>query len=153
MDEFMTRTKQPVRMTYRAVGSTTGRLEFINQPAPAADFGSGDIPLTTEQWQGLQTAGATSLHLPVLVGAVGIFHSVPIDDESSASPPLNLTACILARIYTGKLTDWSDREVTELNPNLELQSNGKLPVKVARRVQGSSSTSAFTAVCVLVLVL
>jgi ABC-type phosphate transport system substrate-binding protein len=146
MGELMTRSKVPLRLTYRAVGSTTGQEEFINSDnikTPAADFGSGDIPLSTTQFQALAAASIDILHFPVLVGAVAIFHSVPTLD----SAPLNMTGCLLARIYTNDVLDWSDPDIVALNPNMELPKGGSLPIAVARRIKGSSSTAAVTEVC------
>ena len=159
MDELVTRAKLPIRYTYRAVGSSTGQKEFINADdndnnnnaaaAPAADFGSGDIPLSTAQHDLLTAANVEVMHLPVFVGAVAVFHSVPL--HAGHHFPLNMTGCLLARIYTGEITDWSHDDIRALNPNMNI--GAALPIQVARRVKGSSSTSAFTEVCACVRVL
>jgi ABC-type phosphate transport system substrate-binding protein len=47
MDELSVRAKIPVRLTYRAVGSSTGVAEFVGEGAglaPLNNFGAGDIP-------------------------------------------------------------------------------------------------------------
>jgi ABC-type phosphate transport system substrate-binding protein len=138
MDQIQTQTKLPVKMTYRAVGSSTGQTEFIGDVTTGTsdnDFGSGDIPLSQEDFDKFE-AGSI-LHLPIVLGAISFFHSVPTGDEN-----LNLTPCVLAKILNRDITDWTDAEIVELNPNLSLPS--PYPISVARRVQGSSSTASIT---------
>jgi ABC-type phosphate transport system substrate-binding protein len=45
MDLLDTRLKHATKITYRAVGSSTGRAEFV---AGANDFGCSELPLSTE---------------------------------------------------------------------------------------------------------
>lgn len=135
MDKIESQTKLPLHMTYRAIGSSNGQTEFV---AGVNDFGSGDIPLTNERWQEVRSNGPV-LHLPVFVSAVTFFHSVP------NTPTLNLTACTLAKIFTRQITNWNDNEIQTLNPEMSVPSGG-LPIRVARRVDGSSSTSGISAV-------
>ena len=139
MQQFEERTKHPIRATYRAVGSTTGIEEFVNgyDPfVPASDFSSGDLPLNNTVYRAFQDADIEVLHLPVLLGAVSFFHSVPVQR-------LNLTGCLLARIFDRKITDWTAKEITDLNPELR-ERQESFPIRVARRVRGSSSTDAVT---------
>lgn len=129
-------TKLPTKMTYRGVGSSTGQAEFVgNVTRPDNDFGSGDIPLSAENFARFE-AGSV-LHLPIVLGAISFFHSVPTGDSQ-----LNLTPCVLAKIFKREITEWTDPEILELNPDLSLP--GGFPIYVARRVQGSSSTSSIT---------
>ena len=48
----------------------------------------------------------------------------------------------MAKILNRDITDWSDSEIIELNPDLSLPS--PYPITVAHRVQGSSSTKSIT---------
>lgn len=81
--------------------------------------------------------------MPVFVGAVSFFHSVP------NTPTLNLTGCTLAKIMNRQITSWDDDEITDLNPDLTIPSGG-LNIRVARRVDGSSSTSGITNVSLII---
>jgi ABC-type phosphate transport system substrate-binding protein len=138
MDMIEEQTKLPTRMTYRAVGSSTGIIEFIgNTFVPDNDFGSGDIPISTTAFTALQDAGVEMLHLPILFGAISFFHSV-----QTGGKKLNLDACVLAKIFKREITDWTDQEIKDQNPGLDLQ--GPYPIRVARRVEGSSSTASIT---------
>ena len=145
MDKMEARAKLPMHMTYRGIGSSSGQAEFTQNP-PITAFASGDIPLEKEFWDAFQAEGTTVLQLPVFVGAVSFFHNVP------NTPTLNLTACTLAKIMKREITDWGNDEVKSLNPDLTIPSGG-LPITVARRVDGSSSTSGITAVRYSVLCL
>jgi ABC-type phosphate transport system substrate-binding protein len=136
MDLMQTQTKLPTKMTYRGVGSSTGQTEFIgNITKSDNDFGSGDIPLNAEKYASLPANSI--LHLPIVLGAISFFHSVPTGETK-----LNLTPCVLAKIFKRDITEWTDPEIIELNPDLNLP--GGFPISVAHRVQGSSSTSSIT---------
>jgi ABC-type phosphate transport system substrate-binding protein len=70
-----------------------------------------------------------------------LFHSVP------NVPDLNLDSCIIAKIFDRTITDWTDQEIVDLNPNIkELIGANTFPITVARRKLGSSSTASFTQV-------
>ncbi|CAB9524517.1 Inherit from COG: phosphate abc transporter [Seminavis robusta] len=149
IEELQARSKVPLRMTYRSVGSSIGLEEFVNEFNPlrsADDFGSGEIPLSTEQWQTFQDANVTVMQLPTLFGAVSFFHSVP------DMPNLNLTSCLLARIFMRDIKDWAHPDIREINPGLDRLFAGdnsnslgaSLRIRVARREEGSSNTNAIT---------
>ena len=126
MDQFMERAKWPIKMTYRAVGSSTGQAEFIGASTnglPDNDFGSGDIPISTDDYNNLTAAGVEFVHLPIVLGAISLFHSVP---NISAEPGLglNLTACVIARIFKRDITTWDNEDIVAMNPNLKLPSEG-----------------------------
>jgi len=136
MDQMKIQAKEPIRMTYRAVGSSTGQAEFIGDGIVSDNyFGSGDIPLSNEDWMSFPEGSI--LHLPVVLGAISFFHSVPTGDEK-----LNISPCILAKILRRKITDWGDDEIKIANPNLSLPNPS--PITVAHRVKGSSSTASIT---------
>lgn len=137
MDQMHVMSKQPIRMTYRGVGSSTGQAEFIGNGTLSDNmFGSGDIPFSTEDYS-LFPEGSI-FHLPIVLGSIGFFHSVPTGDEQ-----LKISPCVLAKIFNRKITDWTDPEIANDNPNLDLPNPS--PITVARRVLGSSSTSGITA--------
>lgn len=136
-DLFQAQTKLPTKMTYRGVGSSVGQAEFIgNITVPDNDFASGDIPITAEDYANFPANSI--LHLPIVLGAINFFHSVPTGEEK-----LSLTPCVLAKIFKRDITEWTDPEIIELNPELNLP--GGVPISVARRVEGSSSTASITA--------
>ena len=137
MDKIEARAKLPMHMTYRGIGSSAGQAEFNTTP-PVTMFGSGDVPIKKELYDYL-SATEVVLQLPVFVGAVSFFHSVP------DTPTLNLTACTLARIFQRDITEWDHPDIKSINPELSIPSGG-LPIRVARRIDGSSSTSGISGV-------
>jgi len=143
MDLIMERARLPLHMTYRAVGSSTGQMEFVGyDEAPYKalnNFGAGDIPMSNANYDLLTAQGRKMLHVPFAMGAIGVFHSVPTAGLGGA--PLDLTPCVLAKIFSTQITDWSDPEIRELNPSMTHSG----PISVTHRVEGSSSTAGFTA--------
>jgi ABC-type phosphate transport system substrate-binding protein len=141
METLKEQADVPMHLTYRAVGSTQGIAEFTAMFGTSGSnivpkFGSGDIPLKSVEYaKTLAADGTTSqmYHLPVLIGAIGFFHSVPDVDD------LKLNACILAQMYQLKITSWGDAAVLALNPDLPASAR-QTPIVVARRAEGSSST-------------
>mmetsp|Transcript_22990 Transcript_22990/g.47310 ORF Transcript_22990/g.47310 Transcript_22990/m.47310 type:complete len:912 (+) Transcript_22990:38-2773(+) len=143
MDGFMAMTRRDIRLTYRAVGSSTGQREFTQSSdndytAGLTDFGSGDIPMTNARWQGLQTAGRGAVHVPFALGAIGIFHSVPEGEVGAQG--LKLKPCVLAKIFSGAITEWTDPEIAVDNPGMAGIPAGT-KIQVGHRNLGSSSTS------------
>ena len=136
--ELMTeRSKKPLHLTYRAVGSSTGQKEFVgseNNYEPWNNFGSGDIPMTASRYAELTTQGRKMVHVPFALGGIGVFHSVP------GTTPIDLTGCLLARIFSRDITDWGHADIKAANPDMTYTG----PIKVVHRVQGSSSTAGFT---------
>ena len=132
----------PSRLTYRGVGSTIGQEEIINalnpDEAPVA-FASGDIPIPTADYKKLKEEGIEIMHLPILLGAVSVFHTVPVAEPYQ----LNLTSCILARIFMGEIPHWSHPSIKKLNPNMQAEN---MSIHVVVRDAGSSSTSSYTEV-------
>eukprot|EP00967_Tisochrysis_lutea_P132562 scaffold231604_cov31-Tisochrysis_lutea.AAC.2 len=129
-------------MTYRAVGSSTGMQEFVgpsNGYHALADFGAGDIPMSASRFQELIDHDRQMLHVPIAVGAIGIFHSIPEAELGGSS--IQLDPCLLARIYAGEIEYWNHPDILAENPNLKATSR----IYVAHRVEGSSSTSGLTA--------
>jgi len=139
IDKLTKQSKEPIRLTYRGVGSSTGQLEFMGDDTlqPYNDFGSGDIPLSQENYD--QFNDGEILHLPIMMGAISFFHSAPTTGDGKE---LDLTPCVLAQILNRKITDWTDDAITSLNPDLNMPSPS--PITVARRVKGSSSTASIT---------
>lgn len=165
MSLFNAQSKNPVRLTYRAVGSTTGQKEFLGvdniDPTkddtapgysplshhwPHTDFGAGDIPITNEAYKLLhdstgfaQDGIAKMAHLPFALSSVSFFYRVDGEQE------IDLTGCDLAKIFSRQITHWDDTELVKNNPSLATIAED-LEIKVCRRKNGSSSTKSITKV-------
>ena len=156
MSLFEERSQISTRLTYRAVGSSAGITEFLgvsNSHVPHNDFGSGDIPVPTAKYVALNAAvpaqtgnGKAMVHLPFAISSVSFFHNIPgVPDGEDG---IKLSPCLLARIFNGETQRWSAPEVILENQHLKrvLEATSDLPIYVARRVQGSSSTASVTQV-------
>jgi ABC-type phosphate transport system substrate-binding protein len=136
------RSKVPIRSTYRAVGSGTGIKEFVGK-APnyesSGEYHSGDIPVGAELYQNLTNAGIEMFHIPFVLGSISFFHSVPV-------PNLDLNACLLARIFSAKITTWDHEDILAFSNNNDHKDTlAGQAITVVHRVLGSSSTSIATA--------
>merc|ERR1719214_566276 len=78
------------------------------------------------------------VHLPFVVGAIAVFHSVP---GTATSTPIDLDACTLAKVFSRQITTWDHPDIKALNPGMTMPSQA---IVVVRRVLGSSSTSGLT---------
>ena len=144
MDIMEERAKVPLFMTYRAVGSSTGQIEFTGTSAnsyePLNHFGSGDLPLTQDRYDEINANGSKVLHIPFLVGPIAVFHSVPAGELPAGG--IELDACLLSKILRRVITTWDDPAIKALNPDLKVPAGQ--PIKVVHRNLGSSSTAGIT---------
>lgn len=129
MSLFQSRLKTPTHLTYRAVGSSTGRAEFI---AGVNDFGCSEVPMSQSE---MDEVGEDVLHFPFVIGAIGVFHNVP--DSSD----VQLSGDVLSKIFSGQITTWNHAEIVATNPDLEDSSED---IVVVHRTYGSSSTSVLS---------
>eukprot|EP00587_Corethron_hystrix_P005665 CAMPEP_0113314154 /NCGR_PEP_ID=MMETSP0010_2-20120614/10322_1 /TAXON_ID=216773 ORGANISM="Corethron hystrix, Strain 308" /NCGR_SAMPLE_ID=MMETSP0010_2 /ASSEMBLY_ACC=CAM_ASM_000155 /LENGTH=443 /DNA_ID=CAMNT_0000170371 /DNA_START=216 /DNA_END=1547 /DNA_ORIENTATION=- /assembly_acc=CAM_ASM_000155 len=145
MDMFNDRSKLPIRMTYRAVGSGTGQYEFIGEQngfVPYNDFGAGDIPISTADYNKLVVDNNKEIiHVPFVIGAVNFFHSVSGFDVEDDEAGLNLSACTLAKIFKREIKTWNHEEIVKENPQMAGISQD---IHVVHRMNGSSSTASIT---------
>jgi len=121
--------KTGVAVSYDAIGSSAG---IRHVKAATATFGASDKPLLTTE---LVAAGLAQF--PLVIGGV-----VPVVNLDGVKPAqLNLTGELLANIFLGKITSWSDPAISALNPKTKLPN---LQIRVAYRADGSGSTFNWT---------
>jgi phosphate transport system substrate-binding protein len=126
-----------ISIFYDSVGSGTGVSRFLEG---IYDIGASDVPLPTEQWnQAVQKYNAI-ITIPDIVGAVGIIYNIP-GFNPSINGPLNMTAGILAQIYTGKIQYWDDPQIVAINPGFKFPHEKIIAV---HRSDGSGTTFVFT---------
>lgn len=117
------------RIDYKAVGSGEGIKQAA---AKSVDFGASDAPLSAAELESkglLQFPSAAAALVPV-VNIPGVY-----------AGQLKLSGDVLAAIYTGVITKWSDPRITTLNPQLNLPSKA---IIVVHREDESGSTYVFT---------
>jgi phosphate transport system substrate-binding protein len=123
------KTKANVGVNYQSIGSGGGIKQI---KAKTVDFGATDKPLETSE---LEESGLTQF--PFIMGGI-----VPVVNiEGVPAGKLKLTGKVLADIYLGKVTNWNDKEIVELNSDLKLPDLAIVPVY---RSDGSGTTYNFT---------
>jgi phosphate transport system substrate-binding protein len=120
--------KEGIPVKYGAVGSGTGIAQIT---ARTVDFGASDAPLTPEQ----AAACNGCVQIPWALSATGIGFNLP------GVKKLNLTGKILAGIYFGKITQWNDAKIKQVNPGVKLPG---LTITPVYRSDGSGDTYTFT---------
>jgi len=120
-----------VRINYQSIGSGGGIRQLI---AGTVDFGATDVPMSDEEIARLP--GGRVLHIPTVLGAVGITYNVP-----GLTRPLRLAPDVLADLFLGVITRWNDPRLEALNPGAALPNRDVL---VVHRSDGSGTSYIFT---------
>jgi len=134
--DLLLRSRRPL-----VSGSGTGQSDFIGDEPPTAGgnynhFGSGDIPFDSDGYAAANVVHSQFIQVPFVIGGIAFFHSVP-----ASYGEIDLDACLLAKIFNRDITVWNHADIVALNPALASLDQ---PITVARRVEGSSSTSLIT---------
>jgi phosphate transport system substrate-binding protein len=119
-----------VQINYQSLGSGAGIRQLI---AGTIDFGASDSPMTSEQ---LSKCPVRILHIPTVLGAVVPSYNIP-----GINQDLRFTPELLAGIFLGKIDNWNDPAVAEVNPGMKFPD---LPIVVVHRSDASGSTYVFT---------
>jgi phosphate transport system substrate-binding protein len=119
-----------VEIQYSSIGSGKGIAAI---QARTVDFGASDAPLTPDQ----AAACHGCVEIPWALAATGPIENIP----GVNGLQLHLTGAVLAKIYLGEITNWSDRAVKKLNPKLSLPNK---TITVVHRSDGSGDSYVFT---------
>ena len=122
--------KTGIQVNYQSIGSGGGILQLTNK---TVDFGASDGPMNADQTTKI---GAPVLHIPIVSGAVVITYNLPGDNNG-----IVLTPDVIADIFLGKITSWSDPRIVSKNKGVKIPA---LPILVAHRSDGSGTTAIFT---------
>jgi phosphate transport system substrate-binding protein len=124
-DEYKKATN--ISMNYQSIGSGGGIKQIQSK---TVDFGASDMPLSADA-----LAKDGLIQFPAIIGGV-----VPVTNMDNVAPgQLKLTGPVLADIYLGKIKNWNDKAITDLNPGVKLDG----PITVVRRSDGSGTTFIF----------
>jgi phosphate transport system substrate-binding protein len=114
-------------------GSGGGKANFI---AGSYDFAGSDAALTADETtKAAATFPSGSVDLPIYLDGVAVAYNLAGQDK------LNLTTPTIAKIFSGKITDWSDPAIAADNGGTALPA-GKITVVV--RSDGSGTAFNFT---------
>jgi phosphate transport system substrate-binding protein len=119
------------QLRYLAVGTSESANRVLS--GTGGDLGGGDAPIPEKQ---LKEAAHAAVELPTVLVGIAIFYNVP-----GSAPSIRLSGPVLANIYLGKTTSWSDPEIARLNPDGKLPD---LPIKVLHRTDGKGSNYIFS---------
>src|SRR5580692_6210890 len=118
-----------VRINYQSIGSGGGQKQIMAQ---TVDFGASDGPMSDAN---LAKAPSKILHIPTVAGAVVVTYNLPGDLK------LKLDGPTLADIFLGKITNWNDKRIADLNPGANLPDTALV---VVHRSDGSGTSYIFT---------
>ena len=122
-----------VAFNYQSIGSGGGIRQLLDE---TVDFGASDAAMSDEQ---LKKAKYPVLHVPATMGAVVLSYNLKGYDA-----PLRLTGDLVAQIFMGKITRWTDPKLVELNPQLKDVLRDDQDILVVHRSDGSGTTSIFS---------
>ena len=123
------RAETGVAINYQAIGSGGGIKQI---KANTVDFGATDKPLSQAD---LDAAGL--FQFPTVIGGIVPIVNLP----GVAAGQLKLSGALLADIYAGTVTKWSDPKIAALNAGVNIPN---LPITVVHRADGSGTTFLFT---------
>ncbi|MDP9038821.1 MAG: phosphate ABC transporter substrate-binding protein PstS [Acidobacteriota bacterium] len=119
-----------VEINYQSIGSGGGIKQVSDG---TVDFGASDGPMNDQQ---MGEAKIKVMHIPTVMGAV-----VPIYNLPGVTKDVNFAPDVLADIYLGKITKWSDGRIAKDNPGVSFPDKAILPVY---RSEGSGTTFIFS---------
>ena len=123
------RDRSGLDLVYSPIGSGGGIQAITTR---IVDLGASDAPLTPDQADSCKGC----VLVPWALSATAVSYNLP-----GAGSDLRLTGPVLADIFLGKITNWSDPRITKLNPGKELPSQAIAPIY---RSEDSGDTYAFT---------
>ncbi|ORX03193.1 phosphate-binding protein [Mycolicibacillus trivialis] len=114
-DQVWARICPGKKVAYNPTGSGAGREQFI---AGQVDFAGSDSPLTERQRDAARRRcqDHPAWNLPLVFGAVAMAYNL----DDSIDQTLTVTPDLLADIFAGRLTRWSDPALAAVNPGVAL---------------------------------
>ncbi|MGW0173097.1 phosphate ABC transporter substrate-binding protein PstS [Rhodococcus sp. NPDC003322] len=122
-----------VKIAYNPTGSGDGRTQFI---AKQIDFAGSDSAIKGDQAAAAnqRCAANDAWNLPLVFGPVAIAYNL------DGVEGLTLNGEVLAKIFTGAVTNWNDPAIAALNPGVTLPDQKITPVV---RSDSSGTTDNF----------
>src|SRR5437764_6693700 len=119
-----------VQLNYDAIGSGAGSRPSSDV---TLDFGATDAPMEDSA---IAAINGNVLHIPTVLGG-----DVPTYNLPEVKETLRFTPDVLADIFLGKITKWSDARITAVNPGVKLPATD---VVVVHRSDGSGTSFIWT---------
>lgn len=120
-------------LSYNPTGSGAGVNQFI---AGQVDFAGSDSPLSKDQpaEAAKRCSGNPAWNLPLVFGPVALAYNLPGVDK------LALNADVIAKVFTGAVTKWTDPAIAALNAGVTLPDTAITPIY---RSDSSGTTDNF----------
>ena len=118
------------QLNYQSIGSGGGIRQFSDG---TVDFGATDAPMKDSAIAAIQ---GNVLHIPTVLGG-----DVPTYNLPEIKETLRFTPDILADIFLGKITKWSDARLAAVNPGVKLPAED---IVIVHRSDGSGTTFIWT---------
>jgi len=136
-----------VQVVFTDSGSAQGRIDFRND---TTDFAVSDIGFQGfDPVKGVQDTNCTQpnvkstcrpyAYLPIVAGGTSFPYQIRVGGQLVTN--LRLSGETIAKIFTDKITNWDDPEITKDNNGRKLPS---LPIIPVVHSEGSGSTAQFT---------
>ena len=119
-----------IQINYQSIGSGGGIRQVT---AGTVDFGATDGPMTDEQ---IAASKIKVLHVPTVLGSVVPAYNIP-----GVTQEVKFTPDILAGIFMGKISNWSDPAIAKANPDIKFPNQ---TINVVHRSDGSGTTYVWT---------
>ncbi len=119
-----------IQINYQSIGSGGGIRQV---QAGTVDFGASDGPMTDEQ---IAKSKVKVLHVPTVLGSVVPAYNIP-----GVSGEVKFTPEVLAGIFLGKISNWSDPAIAKANPDIKFPSQN---ITVVHRSDGSGTSYIWT---------
>jgi phosphate transport system substrate-binding protein len=138
--------RQGLSVNYQGVGSTSGRVFYYENQV---DFAASEIPFTKAYRDSTGTVVTNEValarhrpyaYMPDVAGGTSFMYHLDINGQRVTN--LRLSPAVVANIFTGNVTNWSDPSIRADNPKLRLPN---LPIRPIVRSDGSGTTAQFTA--------
>jgi phosphate transport system substrate-binding protein len=126
-------TETGIQISYTGGGSGQGVKDIT---ANIVQFAGSDAPLKPEEQSAAEAANGPILHIPTVFGAIVMAYNV-----GGISKPLNFSAEVIGKIFTGQIKNWNDPAIAADNAGVTLPD---LAITVSHRNDGSGTTNAFT---------
>jgi phosphate transport system substrate-binding protein len=118
-------------VNYGSGGSGKGRSDLASG---VVNFAGSDAPIPADEAANFN--GKSILYFPVVIGPITMSYNLP-----SLSKPLQLSAPVIAGVFTAKITNWDDPAIKADNPGVTLPNE---PITIAVRSDSSGTTENFS---------
>jgi phosphate transport system substrate-binding protein len=123
-----------IQVNYQSIGSGGGIRQVTEG---TVEFGASDMPMTDDQLKEAQAKLKTKvLNIPTVLGA-----DVPAYNIPGVSGEVKFTPDVLAGIFLGTITNWSDKAIASVNPDIKFPNQ---EIVVVHRSDGSGTTFIWT---------